>query len=294
MKQLALAGILAVIGNPLFTQEKTDLQFDVASIKPNLSVSGPTMVGGANPNRFNAVNAPLRLLIRSAFRLQDYQIIGGPAWTGTDRFDIEAKTEGLTTPKDFCAGFACPLGPLQFMLQNLLADRFQLKTHRETRDSPVYELAIAKSGFKLKEVAPPKRPEPGAAPLPPPPAPGGGLPPPTPGAVLMGRGQLSAGAAPIANLVSVLSIILGRPVIDKTGLTGFYDFALTWTPDPAQGGGPGPLGPGVPGGPQPPPVDPSGPSLFTAIQDQWGLKLDSTKGSLEVLVIDSVSKPTEN
>ena len=109
----------------------------------------------------------------------------------------------------------------------------------------------------------------------------------------MGRGQLSAGAAPIANLVSVLSIILGRPVIDKTGLTGFYDFALTWTPDPAQGGA-GSVGPGVPGGPQPLPIDPSGPSLFTAIQDQWGLKLDSTKGSLEVLVIDSVSKPTEN
>jgi uncharacterized protein (TIGR03435 family) len=294
MRRWALFSIMAVMAGSVFAQETANLKFEVASVKPNTSGSGATSIGGPNPNRFNAVNAPVRMLLRSAFRLQDFQIIGGPGWMSTDRFDIEARAEGLK-PGDPCFGPDCPPGPLQIMLQNLLTDRFQLKTHRETREVSTYELTVVKSGFKLKEVPPPSPREPGATPPPPPPAPAGGLPAARPGSIMMGRGQLAAGAAPFANLVSVLSQVLGRPVVDKTGITGFYDFTLTWTPAPAEGGGPpSPLGPGVPGGAQPLPVDPAGPSIFTAIQEQWGLKLDSTKGPVDVLVVDSVSKPTEN
>ena len=294
MRRWIAFSILAVMASSVFAQETSNLQFEVASVKPNTSGSGSISIGGPNPNRFNATNAPVRMLLRTAFRVQDYQIIGGPSWITTDRFDIEAKADGLK-PGDPCFGPACPPGPLQIMLQNLLADRFQLKTHHETREVPMYELTIIKSGFRLKDVPPPPRPEPGAPAPPPPPAPGAELPAARPGSILMGRGQLAAGAATVASLAAVLSQNLGRPVIDKTGITGFYDFTLTWTPGPAEGGGPpGPLGPGLPGGPQPLPVDPSGPSIFTAIQEQWGLKLDSTKGPVDVLVIDSVSKPSEN
>jgi uncharacterized protein (TIGR03435 family) len=107
---------------------------------------------------------------------------------------------------------------------------------------------------------------------------------------MMGRGMLMATATQFATLAQVLSDQLGRPVVDKTGIKGFYDFKLTWTPDVGQGPG-GPLGPG---GPEPPPVDPSGPSVFTALQEQFGLKLDSAKGPVEILVIDHVEKPSEN
>jgi len=246
------------------------VKFDVISVKANTSGSNRIQIGGPSPDRFTAVNANLRMLLRNAFRVQDYQIVGGPSWMDTDRFDIEAKAEGQIQRTEPCFGPSCPPAPMQSMIQSLLADRFQLKTHPETRETPVYELNIGKGGFKLKPVAAPERPAPGATPTPPVvAAAGGGLPTPPPGAVMMGRGQVAAGAAPFNNLAGILSQVLGRPVVDKTGITGFYDFRLTWTPDPGQGG-PGPLGPGAPGGPEPPPVDPSGPSIFTAIQEQLG------------------------
>jgi uncharacterized protein (TIGR03435 family) len=108
----------------------------------------------------------------------------------------------------------------------------------------------------------------------------------------LGRGNLEATAVPFATFVNALSQQLGRTVIDKTELKGLYDIKLLWTPDAVQG--PGPLGP-PPAGAEPPPLaDPSGPTVFTAVQEQLGLKLDSTKGPVEVIVIDSVQKPTEN
>jgi uncharacterized protein (TIGR03435 family) len=109
--------------------------------------------------------------------------------------------------------------------------------------------------------------------------------------MMIGGGELHAAAVPFANFVATLSQILGRTVIDKTDAMGLYDFDLKWTPELGQNiGAPGPLPPGVP----PPSTDPSGPSLVTALQEQLGLKLESSRGPVEVLVIDSVQKPSEN
>jgi uncharacterized protein (TIGR03435 family) len=228
-----------------------------------------------------------------AFNVRDFQIVGGPGWIGSDRFDIDAKgPEGLPD--------RVPPEILRPMLQTMLADRFQLKYHTETKELPVYVLTQVKEGHKMKEVAPTD------AMLPPPPSGGAGGPvavgvgaggaaqriPPGARMVRMGRGQISANGAPISLLIQQLSNQLGRTVIDKTGLQGLYDIELQWTPEPGQGGG------GFPGGPPVPDAiagaDSSGPTIYTALQEKLGLKLESQKGPVEILVIDSVSKPTEN
>jgi uncharacterized protein (TIGR03435 family) len=192
------------------------------------------------------------------------------------------------------------------MLQSLLEERFQLKFHRETREQPIYTLTVAKDGSKLKSVEAPPRPVPGQAPAtppspPPPPPPGGGLPAnftPPPGMIMMMPGGIAGSAMTIAQLINVISGQLGRPVVDKTELKGFYDVRLQFAPESAPGGGPlgfaGPGGPGAPPAAPPGASDPSGPSIFTAVQEQLGLRLESTKGPVEVIVIDSVQKPTEN
>jgi uncharacterized protein (TIGR03435 family) len=174
------------------------------------------------------------------------------------------------------------------MVQSLIEDRFQLKMHREIKELPVYELLVAKSGLKMKlsaDQSPEALQESGSKP---PPLPQRGGPAPR-GVLRMGRGSLETNGAPVSNFILGLSQQLGRPVIDKTGITGFYDIKLQWTPELGQGQV-------APGGsePAPPPPDISGPSIFTAIQEQLGLRLESSKGPVEVLVIDSVQKPTEN
>ena len=255
--------------------------FEVASIKRSSS-DGRIMIRNSPGGRFSTQGTPLRLLIGNAYRVRDSQISGGPSWMSSDRWDIEAKAE---------SGADLTPGQVQLMLQSLLADRFQLKLHSETRELPIYELMVAKNGPKLKAVPPPERPAPGAAPLAP--VPGGPMPA---GGFRIGRGEMEAAAVPLATLIQALSQQLGRMIVDKTGLTGTFDIKLTWTPDPGQTLG-GPFGAGpVPGGPEiaPPPADPNGPSLFTALQEQLGLRLESTKGPVDVLVIDSVERPSEN
>jgi uncharacterized protein (TIGR03435 family) len=149
------------------------------------------------------------------------------------------------------------------MMQALLMDRFQLRFHREARELPVYVLVAVKRGPKL---APASEGENGST-------------------RRNGAGQLVIKSGTVGNLASTLSNIVDRKVLDKTGLTGNYDMTLTWTPDDYQ---PPPLRPNGP------PPDPNNPSIFTALQEQLGLKLESAKGPLEVLVIDSVSKPSKN
>ena len=156
---------------------------------------------------------------------------------------------------------------MKLMFQTLLADRFQLKTHRETKELPVYAVTVGKNGPKLSKADPA----------------GKGT------QMSMGRGQLKAKKASIEQLAKLLGNQLGRTVLDKTGLAGDFDFELTWTPDVT-----GPLGPKEGGVDGPPPVDPGGPSIFTAIQEQLGLKLESQKGPVEILVIDSVERASEN
>src|SRR5207249_420833 len=216
---------------------------------------------------------------------------------------------------------------MQLMLQSLLEDRFQLKVHSEKREVPTYNLVVAKNGPKMKLSEDQSRPIPQGTPPPPPCTPPSatdatagqrGIPPPfdprgpTPRGVTRMSGSPSGGmtmtatAVPISTLVNMLQGWAGRPIIDKTDLKGLFDFKLQFSPEglpnlptpfgPIPGPGPGPGGgPAGNAGPTAPPAlasDPA-PSLFTAIQE-LGLKLESTKGPVEVLVIDSVQKPTEN
>jgi uncharacterized protein (TIGR03435 family) len=236
----------------------------------------------------NITSATLRTLLSSAYRVQDFQIIGGPDWINVDRFDVQARPSEDYQPQPVvpCIRADCPPTPVQLMMQGLLEHRFRLKTHRETRELPVYELTIGKNGFKLKEVSAPSPPAPGDAPpkLPPPPPPGtapptnpAALPTPPPGVTMGFRFGFAASGVQFAVLDSLLAEILGRPVIDKTGIKGDYDFKIVYSREGLPGNGPVPPPPGADGGPGPNPSDPR-PSILTALQEELGLKLESARG----------------
>jgi uncharacterized protein (TIGR03435 family) len=255
---------------PLFAQPK--LAYEVTSVKPNNTGGLAVRIGGAPGGRFTASNVTPRQLILQAYGLQEFQLTGGPGWITSEHFDIEAKPEaGITPTRE----------QTQEMLQSLLEDRFQLKVRRETRDLPVYTLNLAKGGSKLKLSADQTPLTPLAGPPPPPSA--NSVPR---GMVRMAPGYLNGSAMPFAQFVRQLSGQLTRPVLDKTGLTSLYDFDFRWTPEhlPSQ------LPPGI----DLPAVDPNGPSIFAALQEQLGLKLESTTGPVETLIIERIEKPTEN
>ena len=236
------------------------------------------MIGIQPGGRFTAVNVPSWDLIRQAYSLQRTQLVGGPDWLETARFDIVAKAEG-DIPR---AGPGAPPGPLNFMLQDLLEDRFKLEAHRETREMPIYSLipgaqrtkagsGASRIDHRLRSHAR-ARPRgrwagvarrPGAAP-----APGER---PTCG-MMSGPGTDCAGRMPMPQLAQMLSQFTQRIVVDRTGLAGNYDIDLTFTPDRMPQGPPPP-------GVQLPNIDPNGPSVFTAVQEQLGLKLESERGS---------------
>ena len=289
--------------------------FEVASVKQNKSGGGLIGLGMQPGGRYTATNVPLRLLIQNAYQIQPNQLVGAPGWLDTDRFDIVAKADpALLTPPPGGPGS----GPaaVQLMVRALLADRFKLTVHNETRDLPIYALVLARSdgslGPQMKPISaecatmlatrrggpgPGGRGGPGPGGPPPPPA------PPQPGEkipcgqTMLGPGTLRSGGAGMAQITQMLSQAggpmaqsTGRLVQDKTGLTGQYEFELQWTPEPGQG----PLGRGgdlPPGFPVP---DPNGPSLFTAIQEQLGLKLDARRAPVDVIVIDKVEHPTDD
>jgi uncharacterized protein (TIGR03435 family) len=252
-------------------------EFEVASIKLNKSGDGRAMIMPARGGRFTATNVPLQLLITLAYNVKDFQLSGAPAWLMSERYDVETKAEGDPA-----------FDAVRVMLQTLLEDRLQLKFHRETKDLPVYELVVAKAG-KLKQAEGECGPPP-SGPLPPP-APGK---PPTLfcGGMMMFPGRLNGQKVPITQLVDVLSRFTDRIVVDKTNLTGKYDIDLQYTPE--QGQFQAPPGGAPPGMPALPPIDPNGPSLFTALQEQLGLKLESQKGPVEMIVIDHIERPSEN
>jgi uncharacterized protein (TIGR03435 family) len=278
-------------------------QFEVASIKPNKSGDGRVMLGIQPGGRFTATNVTLRMLIRNAYQLQDFQITGGPSWLADDRFDIVAKAEdGAGMIDAFRAAQSGEPSRGQLMMRALLADRFKLVVHNETKEMPIYALIVARSDGKLGPQLKPSDVDcaamiaagrgrgPGAMPPPGPPQPGAPPAPPPPCGIRIGPGNMAVGASPMSQVANTLSQFAGRIVLNKTGLTGNYDFTLTWTPDQLPQrppGAPEPLVNGVP-------IDPNGPSLFTAIQEQLGLKLDSQRGPVTVLVIDRAERPTEN
>jgi uncharacterized protein (TIGR03435 family) len=250
-------------------------EFEAASVKPN-TAGGPVNIRPPAGGRFTATNANLKMLIGLAYKEQPFAISGGPGWIDTDRYDVTARSESNIG-----------LDQLRPMLQTLLEDRFKLLVHREAREAPVYALMAAKNGPKLPEAK-----EDGCAafgpnsPLPPPPAPGQ-LPPTPCGAFFMSPNRLEGGKIAMAQLVSALSNILARPVIDKTGFTGTFDVHLDFSRE-----GTAALGGGLPA--EAGNADNAPPSIFTAVQEQLGLKLESQKSSVQVLVIDHAEKASEN
>jgi uncharacterized protein (TIGR03435 family) len=183
---------------------------------------------------------------------------------------------------------------MQLTMRNLLAERFKLVVHPETREMPIYALVPARSDGKLGENLKPAAVDCAARMR----ERGRGGPPPTPPApgeriqcgMRIGPGTMNGGGFPLSQLAVTLSQFVQRVVIDRTGLAGNYDLDLTWTPDRSMQGGP--IGPPPPGAPPLPPIDPDGPSIFTALQEQLGLKLDAQRGPVDVLVVDSVERPT--
>lgn len=265
--------------------------FEVASVKANKSGDNRVQIGGPG-TAFRATNVALRMLITVAYRLQPSQLVGGPDWISTDRFDILAKPPDGVSLRSAAPGTGP--APLQLMLRALLADRFKLKVHNESRELPVYALVLARSdgtlGPKMERseaqcAAGGGRGRPGGAPQGPPTPPKAGE--HVPCSLFMMPGAINAGDQTMAQFATALSQRpeVGRQVIDRTGLDGLWSYDVEFAFQ-LQGQPP----PGV----QLPPVDPNAPNLFTALQEQLGLKLESTKAPVDVLVIDSVDHPTDD
>ena len=317
-RKLLLASVAAVaIAAPLVfglarqnetqpTAESSRPTFEVASIKPNKSGTRMVRIGNT-PGRFTANNVTVKMLVEFAYNIKDPQLSGGPGWIDSERFDVDAKTDepGDAPGSSLTAGagpntkaLARGVDPLgmnerrRLMVQSLLADRFKLTLDRQTKDLPIYELVVGKGGPKFKETTLPPF-DPNAPPPSGPPQPGQ---PPMRHGIMMGigRGQFNMNGGSMAQFANALSERVGRTVVDKTGLTGEYDLTLQWTPDEndpnTRSGGPD----GRPPADAPPPPDPNGPTLFTALQEQLGLKLESTKGPVETFVIKSIEQPSEN
>jgi uncharacterized protein (TIGR03435 family) len=255
--------------------------YDVASIKPEKS--GSMMFRVLNtPDGFSATST-VQMIIRVAYGIEDNQISGAPGWVSSEKYEVEAKMDQATADKLKKLGQAQVEPMRQHMLQTLLADRFKLTVHRETKELPIYSLVVAKGGSKLHEAKPGDTYPNGIK------APDGRSAPTGAHLMRMGRGELTAQSLGMEQIAHLLTQQTGRTVVDNTGLKGNYDFTLHWTPDQST---PTLNGPGA--GPDSSTSSESGPSIFTAIQEQLGLKLESQKGSVEILVIDHVEKPSEN
>jgi bla regulator protein BlaR1 len=242
-------------------QQQPAKEFEVASIKLTKSVDDRMMVRLNPGGRWVGRNVPVTLLIQEGFDVRQSQISGGPSWMGSERFDIEAKPESS-------AGGAPSSEELSVMFQSLLTSRFHLQFHRETKDVPAYALVVSKTGIKMKEsdVA-----NAGAKPT-----------------ISVGPNRFKAVGMPMQMLANTLSRYLGRLVVDETGLKGNYDVTLEWTPDTP------PSSVAAPANDPLPAAGGGGPSIFTAVQEQLGLKLDSKKAPVQMLVIDRLDRPDPN
>jgi uncharacterized protein (TIGR03435 family) len=263
-----LSGVLATVPSGAAAQIANPPTYDVASIKPSKASDETTLL--FRPGAFSAKGMTLKSLLKEAYGIQDDQISGAPKWVSSQTYDIEAKVDGVD------AATLEKLSDDQFkgMFRSFLRDRFQLKVHWETKELPVLALVVAKGGPKLQQAKPGdtypdgiKGPD--------------GKPAGHAGMLMWGRGRLTGQGIPIGNLVPPLTQELGRIVEDKTGLTGNYDIELRWTTDDAAPDSRSAS-------------DSPGPSLFTAMQEQLGLKLESQKAPVQVLLIDHVEQPAPN
>jgi uncharacterized protein (TIGR03435 family) len=225
----------------------TPIAFEVASIRPHRGEI--VMMGGQfSGPRIRLVALTLADLVGDAYHCDRYQISGAQAWIESERYDVLANAPGDNAPTQ---------DNLRRMLQALLADRFQLKVHMETKERPVYALVVAKNGGKLKASAAEEYSQTASG---------------------ARTAHMTFAKATMEQLASNLYYSVGRPVFDKTGLRGFYDFTLDWTPDY--------------GGPSS--SEANGVDIFTALQEQLGLKLEAQKAPIDMLVIDHAEKPSEN
>ena len=267
-------------------------RFEVASVKPS---KGPTGERGQPGGRYTATRT-LKFFIADAFffgtPLQITRVIGGPDWIDSALFEIngQASTPWQRSPDG-------PPRELFLMIRSLLQERFKLKTHMETRELPVYELVLARPDGTL---GPQLRRSTSDCDALTASLQGGGAPParqpnePPPCGAMRGPARVLAGGIQMAQFANMLTFVMAdangpagrddaRLVIDKTGLSGRFAFTLAWTPERMPEGTPPP---GIP------PVDPNGPPLVTALQDQLGLKLQPARSRMDVVVIDSVEQPT--
>jgi uncharacterized protein (TIGR03435 family) len=242
--------ILALLGGSAFGQQP---EIEVVSVKPS-DPARTAMWNHFSPGLYNYAGYTLQSLIQDTYHVRDYQVLNAAGWLRSERWDIDLKT---TAPANF--------QQRDKLFETILADRFQLRFHRETRMMPVYSLVVARGGPKLK--APQDDKPQGTR-----------------------YGDMIVGTKyDIRQLASDLSGNLNIPVVDKTGLTGIYDIDLKWTPDPARkdfGDVHAPT--------DPPPLDPNRPEVFTAIKEQLGLELKAEKGPVEVIVIDQAERPSAN
>jgi uncharacterized protein (TIGR03435 family) len=234
--------------------------FEVATIKP----SKPDAQGFGiivRGRRIETMNTSLSDLIKFAYRVHAKQLIGVPDWAGSEKWDITGQPDAEGQPSD---------AQWRSMIAKMLAERYRLAFHHDKRELSVYVLSVAKDGPKLTKSE--------------------GDPNGLPGLGFQGLGKLVVRNANMGDFTSMIlqAVVLDRPVLDQTGLTGRFDFTLNWTPDDSQFGG---MGAKIP-----PPTDAANapPALYTAIQEQIGLKLEATKAPADVLVIDKVEKPSEN
>jgi uncharacterized protein (TIGR03435 family) len=326
-KALLSAGLLAFGALAASGQETTGApEFEVASVKPAEPLDTAAMMSGGqfqlrmgcelpDPGRFVCSGMPLRGLLMKAYGVKVYQL-SGPDWMSSERFDIVAKVPAGATSEQ-----------VDLMLRKLLMDRFQIAMHRENKELPIYALVVGKNGHKLKAPAPGGNQTPFEAALegrtaPPPPRPSGG--PGETGVMVMRSGgegakggimttmrngliEIIGSKATVSSLAGLLSTQVNRPVVDETGLKGEYDFTLAFARDDTvrPGGASGAFvitAPGAGGAAPHPPTagadnsDPSpASSVFTAIQNQLGLKLEAKKGAVEMLVVDKAEKvPSAN
>jgi uncharacterized protein (TIGR03435 family) len=242
MSKVALAIAIVSLALAQTPEPAQRSEFEVASVKATGTTDGSLSVDFLPGGGFSARNLTVQQLLRNVYQVEDYQISGGPPWMNSAGFDIQARA---------AAGSPEPTREqVRKMIQALLANRFHLALHRETRELPMYALLVARNGPKLQEANDSARP----------------------GKTMLG--QIVTRKMSLATLASILTFDLKRPVKNETGLQGDFAFTLEWTP-----------GMGEPE---------TRPTLFAAVQEQLGLRLESTRGPIEVFVIDHVERPSQN
>ena len=223
-------------------------KYDVASIKPNTDNDSRFAFRIEPGGSLSATGITLQRLMMSAFNVQNFRIVGGPDWLTTRRWDVQARPDR-----------PAPLDQIRPMLRTLLETRFHLHSHSEIRQLPLFELSVDRRGSKVPPVK-----DPAAKPD-----------------VRLGPGSIQLTNNTAATFASQLSYSLNRPVVDRTNLSGKFDFALRWTPDPSETA-------------DQPAATPNGPSIFTAVSEQLGLRLKAERGPVEVIVVDDAQLPPAN